>query len=304
MNAQTSLLPSLPPPDEEAFRYTSARIKVLETKFLGGSDFTKLKNLAPSEKASAIKGHCPWFDGNPGNFIRQSDQRLFDIAFSLAKECNHEDLASLFLLDRAMAQIQGKLEGSPQNSVPVPFIAKFLGSSSFDDLPPELQNSASKADILYKKNEKGDARRSLTSAMVDFAKTSRFAKLPYFGQYLAHWGNLLEVRLFISSIVRKGTFATISTSNMGLSKETSLHELAKKLNVKETDLQTIEAAAEERMSTHLLSARMLTCGPEVVFCYMFELSREHKNLAMILASTQVFVPEQEMAGMLRRPYVV
>ncbi|MCE5176616.1 MAG: hypothetical protein ABFD23_00755 [Caldisericales bacterium] len=301
MTKQTGLLPSYPPPDAEAFRFTSARVKVMEGKLLSQADFLRFKNLSPGDRARAVKGIYSWFDGDANNFRTQADRHLFGESISLSEESSHPDLATYFLLPRAFAQVQASLEGATNSPVIMPFLGNYFDSCSISDLPEGLRETVSEAKNLYGAGEKPKARRLMTQKLVDMLMESRFSRLPYFADCVGTYSNLLEVRLVIASRIRKGSFVPIEGCE--INGNCTPEQLAKTLGTTNPDLENLEKVASKKFFEKVTASRAIPAGPEVIFGYLSELENELVNASMLLAGSLVALPPAELEMGYGRAYV-
>lgn len=301
MTKQTGLLSSYPPPDAEAFRFTSARVKVIEGKLLSQADFLRFKNLSPGDRARAVKGIYPWFDGDASSFRAQADRHLFGESISLSEESGHPDLATYFLLPRAFAQVQASLEGATNPPAIVPFLGNYFDSCSISDLPEGLKETVSETKNLYDSGEKPKARRLMTQKLIEMLMESRFSKLPYFDECINAYSNLLEVRLVVASRIRKGHFVPIEGCE--INGDCTPEQLAKTLGTINPDLENLEQVASKKFFEKVTASRAIPAGPEVIFGYLSELENELVNASMLLAGSLVALPPAELEMAYGRAYV-
>jgi len=294
-------LPSYPPPDTEAFRFTSARVKVIEGKLLSQADFLRFKNFSPGDRARAIKGIYPWFDGDASGFRTQADRHLFGESILLSEESSHPDFATYFLLPRAFAQVQASLEGATNPPAIAPFLGNYFDSCSISDLPEGLREVVSDAKNLYSAGEKPKARRLMTQKLVDMLMESRFSRLPYFADCVGAYSNLLEVRLVIASRIRKGSFVPIEGCK--INGNCTPEQLAKTLGTTNPDLENLEKVASKKFFEKVTASRAIPAGPEVIFGYLSELENELVNASMLLAGSLVALPPAELEMAYGRAYV-
>lgn len=95
----------------------------------------------------------------------------------------------------------------------------------------------------------------------------------------------MQIRLYISSITRKGSLQFVIPDQYDTPEEILLE--AKKLGIRDLAVSAIERSAEKKLFEHIRSARMSVAGMEVIFCYLFELTKEFEKIAEILAGTVV-----------------
>jgi len=297
---QTSLLPSSPIPDAEHFRYSSARIKVLETRLLSESDFLRFKNLSPQARIQSMRDVYPWFTSD--DFETQAGIFFYDVLDRFSSECNSPDLATFFLVPKAMSQIQMILEGAPRSKCPVPLITEFTNTRDLQTLPEPIKTAASETKIFYDSGDKGEARRHLTNWLITMLSGSRFIKLPYFTDVVKHWIDLLSCRLLISTIIRKGTFQGLKGGTFEIQSNMDFIQLSKVLGIDDPSPFAIEIALDEKLFKAVSRARQITAGPEVIFAYFWELEREIRNAAMLLAGAHVAIPPEELERAYRRTY--
>ncbi len=302
MIMQMSSLPSSPLPDPEDFRYTSARVKVLETRLLAESDFLRFRNLAPQARISVMQETFSWFDGDPSTFSDQANAHLYQVVFKMAEECGAPDLANYFQLPRAMEQVQAILEGARITEALVPITENFCKTSEISDLPPELKPVAQTAIRFYELEMLGSARRHLTKSMVEILMNSRYSKIPYFKRALVYWIDTLDVRLLISAGLRDGTYRGLDGGSLHLRSDTDLDTVARSLGIHTDDVFEIEKRLDERLFETIVSSRLLPTGAEVVFGYFWELEREFRNAAMLIAGAEVAIPPEELESAYRRTY--
>ena len=297
---QMSLLPSSPIPDAENFRYSSARIKVLETKLLSESDFLRFKNLSPQARIQSMRDAYPWFTSD--DFDAQAGIFFYDVLDRFSSECNSPDLAIFFLIPKAMSQLQMILEGAPKSKYPVPFITEFTNTRDLETLPEPIRTAANEAKVFYDSSDKSEARRHLTSCLITMLSGSRFFKLPYFTDVVTHWIDLLSCHLLISTIIRKGTFQGLKGGTFEIQSDMNFTQLSKALGINDPSPYAIEIALDEKLFKTVSRARQITAGPEVVFAYFWELEREIRNAAMLLAGARVAIPPEELERAYRRTY--
>jgi len=296
------MLPSSKTPNPEDFRYTSARVKVLETRLLSETDFLRFRNLAPGARVSAMQDTFGWFDGVASNFRNQANAHLYDVAMRLASECNAPDLAAYFLLPKGFEQAQAVLEGAPCPKVLVPQFSMYCSTGSISDLPTEAQDCFEKASRLHDLGLVGSARRLITSTLISLMKQSRFTKLPYFSKLLTHWIDTLDVRLLISSMLRVGTYKGLKGGSLNLRSDTDLSQIARKLGIRDADPFSIEKKLDDMLFESVVESRKMPYGPEVVFGYLWELEREFRNASMLVVGAEVAIPPEELERAYRSAY--
>ncbi|MEZ4813307.1 MAG: hypothetical protein R2883_07545 [Caldisericia bacterium] len=295
-------MPSLPNPDPEEFRYTSARIKVLETRLLAESDFLRFRNLARENRVAVIEETFVWFDGNPLTFSFQANTHLYEVAQKMAEECGSPDLAYYFQFPRGVEQVQAVLEGATITDALVPVTAKFCETGEISDLPTELVDVVAKAKRLYEFGLIGNARRLMSKTMIELIAASRFSKLPYFKKVLGYWIDTLDVRLLISAGLREGTYRGLPGGNLNLRSDTDLETVGRSLGIHTSDMYEIEKKLDERLFDAIVESRLIPAGPEVVFGYLWELEREFRNAAMLVAGALVAISPEELESAYRRTY--
>ncbi len=299
---QTNSLPSLLLTDREDFRYTSARVKVLESQLLTQSDFLRFRNLSPTDRIAIIQDTFSWFDGNPKAFTRQWTEHLYKVTKTMTQECNAPDLGYYFLLPRGIEQIQALLEGAKLHTTPVPMAESFCRSGDLSELPAELIEPVAEARRLYKLGLTGSGRRLLSKSMVNLLSGSRYSKLPYFKTALTRWVDTLDVRLLISATLRKGTYRGLPGGSLHLRSDSDIESVARDLGIHSTDLFEIERVLDERLFKTIIESRLIPAGPEVVFGYLWELEREFRNASMLIAGALVAIPPKELENAYRRTY--
>lgn len=280
-----TLLPSSPPLDDEKARFTSARVKVLESKLIIHSDLDRLKGMNAEDTVKQVRLYHSWASGDPLKFRSQSYDVLYKTALQMAKESDTPDLYWYFTLPTIFAQLQSFLEGSTVPDYPVDCLVQYFEKKETKYLPGELEQIANEAKKLYEGDKQGDARRLLTSRMLGMLDQSRFNKKDYFKEFLRRWTFILQIRLYISSVERKGSLQFVNPDEYDTPEEILLE--AKELGIKDLAVSGIERSAEYKLFELVRSARMSVAGMEVIFCYLFELTKEFEKIAEILAGTVV-----------------
>jgi hypothetical protein len=280
-----TLLPNSPPLDDEKARFTSARVKVLESKLIIHSDLERLKGLNAEDTVKQVRLYHAWASSNPLEFRIQSYNVLFKTTMQMAKECDTPDLYWYFALPTIFAQLQSFLEGNTVPDYPVDCLSQYFEKNETKYLPGELGQVANEANKFYEAGRKGYARRLLTSRMLLMLAESRFNKDEYFKEFLKRWTFIVQIRLYISSIERKSTLHFVNPDQYDTPEEILLE--ARKLGIKDLSISVIERNAEKILFDHVKSARMTVAGMEVIFCYLFELTKEFEKIAEILAGTVV-----------------
>lgn len=285
MTMPVTLLPNSPPLDDEKARFTSARVKVLESKLIIHSDLDRIKGLSAEDTVKQVRLYHSWASSDPLEFRSQSYNVLNKTALQMAKESDTPDLYWYFNLPTIFAQLQSHLEGSTVPDYPIDCLAQYFEKKETKYLPGELEQVANDAKKLYDANRQGDARRLLTSKMLQMLDQSRFNKKDYFNEFLRRWTLIMQIRLYISSITRKGSLQFVIPDQYDTPEEILLE--AKKLGIRDLAVSAIERSAEKKLFEHIRSARMSVAGMEVIFCYLFELTKEFEKIAEILAGTVV-----------------
>jgi len=242
----------------------------------------------------------PWFTGE--DFDAQAGSFFYDVINHFSSECNGPDLATFFLLPKALGQVQMMLEGAPSPKNPTPFITEFAETREIRTLPEPICIIANEAMTFYDAGNKGEARRHITTHLIKMLSGSRFFKLPYFTDVVSHWIDLLSCRLLISAIVRKGTFQGVEGGTLEIRSDMNFDKLSKILGIADSSPFAIEIALDEILFKTVSRARLITAGPEVVFAYFWEIEREIRNAAMLLAGARVAIPPEELEHVYRRTY--
>lgn len=285
MTMPVTLLPSSPPLDDEKARFSSARVKVLESKLIIHSDLDRLKGLSAEDTVKQVRLYHSWASSDPLVFRAQSYDALHKTVMQMAKESDTPDLYWYFNLPTIFTQLQSHLEGSTVPDYPVDCLVPYFEKNETKYLPGELEQVASEATKLYDSGKQGDARRLLTFKMLQMLAQSRFNQKDYFREFLRHWTFIVQIRLYISSIERKGSLQFVNPDLYDTPEEIIVE--ARKLGIKDLAVSGIERSAEKILFDHVRSARMSVAGIEVIFCYLFELTKEFEKIAEILAGTVV-----------------
>lgn len=285
MTMPQTLLPSSPPLDDEKARFTSARVKVLETRLIIHSDLDRLTGLSAQDTVKQIRLYHSWACDDPIEFRTQSHGILDKTALQMARESDTPDLYWYFTLPTIFAQLQSHLEGGTLPAYPAHSLAQYFEKKETKYLPGELQQVALDAVKLYEIDKQGDARRLLTSKMLQMLAQSRFNKKEYFREFLRRWTLIVQIRLYISSVARKGSLQFVNPDQYDTPEE--ILQEAKGLGIKDLAISGIERNAEKKLLEHVKSARMSVAGVEVIFCYLYELTKEFEKIAEILAGTVV-----------------
>ena len=285
MTMPAILLPNSPPLDEEKARFTSARIKVLETKLVIYSDLEKLCGMSKDELVGQIKLHHPWAASDPIKFRAQSYEILYKTALDLSKESDTPDLYWFFVLPTVFVQLQSFLEGGFKPEIPVPGMKEFFDKNDENLLPTGLLEVFSKAKDVYADGKQGEARRFLTAQLLEMLNSSRFCNKQYFKDFVSRWSFLVQLRLYVSSLMRKGSLQYVNPDLYDTPEE--ILSQAKDLGIKNTSISGIELQMENALFAHVKTARMSVAGFDVLFCYLFELTKEFEKIAELLAATTV-----------------